>query len=383
MSSSIAETAGAARQRLASSLGVLQQDQNLPTQVMDIVAGLARAIGPLFQVERATGAPELLFQARSVLQETLGRMQTVDNSHPGVADATAAIAQSLGMIFAAIKEHNLTDPATRPSTSAMPQVTAPAPQAPAPQSPAPQAPAPMPLVQPAAAPMPLVQPAVQPVPLVQPAAAPVPLVQPAVPHAAPAAAPPAAAPVYTAPAAAQSAPYVLPAQPQASSPYVAPMPAPYAPQAPTPAPYAPPAAAPSPRPAVHPTNSFLPETAAVVPTGPNGLPRLEAELDVHSDTNFYTNFLGDIHDHGGIFVATYAILHTGTQCEVQLTFPGELKADVRGVVRWRREPAGADVSAGAAGTVAGLGIEITQAAGDGWSLIERFIKKREPIIHEM
>ena len=29
------------------------------------------------------------------------------------------------------------------------------------------------------------------------------------------------------------------------------------------------------------------------------------------------------------------------------------------------------------------GVEITHAAGDGWSLIERFIKKREPIIHAL
>ncbi|MBK8695478.1 MAG: hypothetical protein IPN17_25195, partial [Deltaproteobacteria bacterium] len=101
----IAATAGSARQRLASSLAALQQDPSVPPAVLNIVQGLARAMGPLFQVERGTGDPSLLFQARTVLQETLGSMQSVDQSYPGVGDATAAIAQSLGMLFAAIKEH--------------------------------------------------------------------------------------------------------------------------------------------------------------------------------------------------------------------------------------------------------------------------------------
>ena len=43
------------------------------------------------------------------------------------------------------------------------------------------------------------------------------------------------------------------------------------------------------------------------------------------------------HDHGGIFVATYAALATNTTCEVVITFPGNLTAEIRGTVRWRRE----------------------------------------------
>ncbi|MDB4927610.1 MAG: Signal recognition particle receptor protein FtsY, partial [Myxococcaceae bacterium] len=111
----IAATAGAARQRLASSLAALQQDPTVPAAVLNIVQGLARAMGPLFQVERGTGDATLIFQARTVLQETLGAMQSVDQAYPGVGDATAAIAQSLGMLFAAIKEHGLVDPAAHPA----------------------------------------------------------------------------------------------------------------------------------------------------------------------------------------------------------------------------------------------------------------------------
>ena len=119
----LAATASNARQRLASSLAALQQDPNLPAAILEIVSGLARAMGPLFQVERGTGEPTLLFTARGVLQETLARMQTVDQSYPGVADATGAIAQSLGMIFAAIRDHGIVDP-SNPRASARATATA-------------------------------------------------------------------------------------------------------------------------------------------------------------------------------------------------------------------------------------------------------------------
>ncbi|MFO0610447.1 MAG: hypothetical protein U0324_45220 [Polyangiales bacterium] len=342
--SPIAATAGTARQRLASSLASLQQDPNLPAPILDVVSGLARAMGPLFQVERGTGDPSLLFTARAVLQETLGRMQTVDQAYPGVSDATAAIAQSLGMIFATIRDHRIEEAVSLPSPSLVsvapsaPPSTPPiAPVAPASQ-PAPVAtppvaappvayaapqPAPVPLVQPAAAPVPLVHPAAAPVPLVQPAAAPV-LLVPAVPAASPAM-----------------------ARETSGGPARDPV-----------------------------TPSLLPDTAAKVPVGPNGVPRLEAELDVHSDSNFYTNFLGDIRDHGGIFVATFGALTVNTACEVLISFPGALTAEVRGVVKWRRSNTDN-------GQIPGLGVEITHGTPDAWKLIDRFIKNREPIIHEV
>jgi hypothetical protein len=119
--------------------------------------------------------------------------------------------------------------------------------------------------------------------------------------------------------------------------------------------------------------------AATVPIGPNGLPRLESEVGVHSETNFFTDFLGDINNHGGIFVATFHVLPVGTKCEVVLTFPGNLTAELRGVVRWKRENAPGVSSTSSPG----LGIEITEADKTAWDLIHRFIRKREPIMHEM
>jgi len=324
-----AATAGAARQRLAQSLGTLQQDANCPPAIMEIVSGLARAMGPLFQLER--GSPELaLFgQARGVLQETLGRMQQVDQTYPGVADATAGIAQCLGMIFQSMKEAGLIAPAG-------------APQAPPPPQPAP-----------------FVQPAFQPpAPQAMAYQAPQPQFAPAQAPAAAQRAAPAAQPMGFNPAPAASA--------QAAQAAM---------NRPAPAPYAAP-----PKAAGAPPHGGAPAQGGSVPVGPNGLPRLEAELGVHSETNFYTDFLGDIHNHGGVFVATFQTLAIGLPCEIILTFPGNLIAEIRGAVRWKRDASG---SMDAGGSSPGLGVEIQQAAPESWNLIERFIRKREPIMHEM
>ncbi|TAK18207.1 MAG: hypothetical protein EPO40_38220 [Myxococcaceae bacterium] len=332
----IAATAGSARQRLASSLAALQQDPSVPPAVLNIVQGLARAMGPLFQVERGTGDPSLLFQARTVLQETLGSMQSVDQSYPGVGDATAAIAQSLGMLFAAIKEHALVDPsAARPA----PQPPPPPPQAaPVVQQPPPPPPQAAPVVQQPPPPPPQAAPVFQQPPPPPPQAAPVPLTQPA------------AQPMPLTTPAAQAVPLVQPAPQKAPPPRAEPR----AKQA-----------------------TVFPETAAKVPIGPQGLPRVEAELEAFSDTNFYTNFVGDIRDHGGIFVATYAVLAVNTRCQVALKFPGDYLAEFHGVVKWRREST-ADQS-----SMPGMGIEITDASADVWALIHRFIQKREPIIQDV
>jgi hypothetical protein len=336
----IAATAGAARQRLASSLAALQQDPTVPAAVLNIVQGLARAMGPLFQVERGTGDPTLIFQAREVLQETLGAMQAVDQAYPGVGDATAALAQSLGMLFAAIKEHALVDPAHAPPP--VPHTPPPQQQEPVVQPP-PQA-QPQPVVQPPpqAQPQPVVQPPpqAQPVPLNQPAAQPVPLTTPA------------AQPVPLTQPAAHAVPLVQHGQVKAPGRKAEPRMQP---------------------------GTVFPETAARVPVGPRGLPRVEAELEAFSETNFYTNFVGDIHDHGGIFVATYAVLAIHTTCEVALKFPGDYLAEFRGVVKWRREATRESDGA----SQPGMGIEITDASSEVWALINRFIQKREPIIQDV
>ncbi len=123
--------------------------------------------------------------------------------------------------------------------------------------------------------------------------------------------------------------------------------------------------------------SCVSETAAKPAIGSNDVLRIEAELDAFSDTNFYTNFLGDIRDHGGIFVAaenSWGEIRLLTPCAVRMSFPGALTAEVRGIVRWKRDRWGNEC--------AGIGVEITHASPDAWQLVDRYMKRREPIICE-
>ncbi|MEI8259522.1 MAG: hypothetical protein WCJ30_27970, partial [Deltaproteobacteria bacterium] len=79
--------------------------------------------------------------------------------------------------------------------------------------------------------------------------------------------------------------------------------------------------------------------AESAPIGAHGLPFFESEIGVLTETNFYTDILGDIRHGGGIFVETLHVLPLGAQCEVRLTFPGSLVAEFSGVVTWKRENA--------------------------------------------
>jgi Tfp pilus assembly protein PilZ len=321
MSHTPSAAAAIARQRLAGVLGTLQQDPNIPPAIVEIASGLAGAIGPLFKLERGDPDLNLFIQARGVLQSTLEKMQSVDQNFPGVSEATQAIAESLRTIFNALKDAGMIGtPAAQPPPAADPvQPTQPV--------------SPAVAVQPTQ-PQPI---AVQPAP-VQPA--PVqPVAQSSVPFANSAAQPPHPVSQHAMPAAGTAAPKSAGPWRTNSPPFKAPTP------------------------------------VATVPIGPNGLPRLEAEVNVHSESNFFTDFFGDIRNNGGIFVATFHVLPVGAECEVALSFPGDLSAEVRGRVKFTR-PASESASPG-------LGIAITSASPEAWSLIERFIKKREPIIHDV
>ncbi len=366
-----AAAAAAARQRLASVLGTLQQNPNVPPQVLEILSGLARAMGPLFQLERGSSDLSLFQTARQVLQETLEKIQVADQRFPGVSDATEAVAGTLGVIFKAMRDAGVApgQPAAAPAQQASPMPLVSQPQ-PHPQFAQPQQPAYAPPAQPQPQFAQPQQPAYAPPAQPQPQFA-----QPQQPAYAPPAQP--QQPAYAPPAQPQQPAYAPPAQPK---PAFAPQPAPHAPpQAAPPSTFGAHGAQPAASGKMPAPSGHGPAASGTVPMGPHGLPLLESEIGVHSETNFYTDFLGDIRANGGIFVATFHVLPLGAQCEVSLTFPGNLVTEFRGVVRWKRENApGASLAASP-----GMGIEITQADAAAWDLITRFIRKREPIMHEM
>lgn len=306
-STPIATSARKIRERLLGALASLQQSNDSSTAAMDIVSGIALANEALSRVEIG-GAPVLLHQARAALQGTLHPLQEgALQLHPATSDASALIRESLGMLFEAMREHDLVEPEPAPVSC---DLTEPG------STLAPTEEAPMRVV-----------------------------------------APPSPADPVTRVKAAQEA--FAPMRPsQESIPLTD-------------------TSAKEPRQRSK-TPTVFPRTAARPHFGLSGLPHIEAELDVHSESNFYTNFHGNIRDRGGIFIATWAAVAVGTSCEVKLQFPGDLNAEVRGVVRWRREGKGDVID-----LVPGLGVEITQADDDAWALIQRYLEKRDPIIHDM
>ena len=185
-------------------------------------------------------------------------------------------------------------------------------------------------------------------------------------------------PAQAPPASAQRAPA---AAPRAATPApVARPPAPAAPQAfPQQAHYAPAAvAAPHAQPA--PPRSApgaVPGPAAVGP----GVLRVNAELGVHSATNFYKGLAGnDLFDSGGIFIATYQIPTIGKEVLIHVSMPGGYEFDAKGIVRWTREaplsgPAGLE-------SPPGFGAQFTDISPEGRQLIQRYVRNREPLFHD-
>jgi hypothetical protein len=120
--------------------------------------------------------------------------------------------------------------------------------------------------------------------------------------------------------------------------------------------------------------------AAVAP--PSGdLLKVNAELGVHSATNFYKGLAGnDLFDSGGIFIATYQIPKIGRALLIHVSMPGGYEFDAKGVVRWTREapmsgPAGVE-------SPPGFGAQFTELSPEGRQLIQRYVRNREPLFHD-
>ena len=111
----------------------------------------------------------------------------------------------------------------------------------------------------------------------------------------------------------------------------------------------------------------------------NDVPRIEAELGTHSQTNFYRGLSGnDVIDHGGIFVATFKTPKVGDTVRVQVCLPGGYEFETMGVVRWTREyqEASPDMSP------PGCGIQITHISPEARQLVYRYVRNREPLFFD-
>jgi uncharacterized protein (TIGR02266 family) len=100
---------------------------------------------------------------------------------------------------------------------------------------------------------------------------------------------------------------------------------------------------------------------------------LQADVDLFSDSNFYTGFSSDLSD-GGIFVATCNMLDEGTEVEIAFTLPGDRRIQARGVVRWHRE-----FNERYPEVFPGMGIEFVEMPDESRQAVHAFTSKREPM----
>lgn len=95
-----------------------------------------------------------------------------------------------------------------------------------------------------------------------------------------------------------------------------------------------------------------------------------------TDSNFYVGFESRL-DGGGLFVATYNALSTGTPVSLLVTLPGNFQGRVHGRVRLTRDsqdPFGEDVP--------GMCVEFEAMSQQTLALFERFALKRTPTFLE-
>jgi uncharacterized protein (TIGR02266 family) len=103
---------------------------------------------------------------------------------------------------------------------------------------------------------------------------------------------------------------------------------------------------------------------------------IECDIGLHSDTNFYAGFAGDVSD-GGIFVATYNLLPIGTELTVSFVLPDGHQVTVDGIVRWVRDAEGDQ------GNPPGMGISFKELYAADRAAIGRFQTRRAPLFYDV
>jgi uncharacterized protein (TIGR02266 family) len=104
---------------------------------------------------------------------------------------------------------------------------------------------------------------------------------------------------------------------------------------------------------------------------------IKVEVGLHTETNFFKGFTEDISE-GGIFICTYDIKRRGEIVEIEFNLPDENEViRVKGEVRWIRQLNSLDPD-----TVPGMGLLFIDLSPDHKKMIEKFIKRREPLFYE-
>ena len=322
MGYSSAAEARQAREALGKALEALQQDEDVPKEVLGIIQNVAKSVGALFEAEYASTEPDgktCVKSALGTLSQTLALLQDVKSEHLGVQSATESIADVITILFPLTNKSSV-----RPEAgSQRPASQRPASRRSASQRPASQG-------SPASAP-----------PASTPAS-----------QRSPSQRSPASAPPASTPAAASQRPLSPSNGPSIRPPSGRPV-----------------SGAPAPIP-----TSMLPPPAPI-PTGERQ--PVEANLGATTQSNFYVGFSGEI-AHGGVFLATYEALPKDTSVSMLVTLPGGFDFECDGYVRFVRDPM--DFMSE---SEPGMGIQFEGLSDEARDLVLRFIRKRPPIFYDV
>lgn len=104
-----------------------------------------------------------------------------------------------------------------------------------------------------------------------------------------------------------------------------------------------------------------------------GRVRMQASIDLRSDSNFFTGFSTNISE-GGVFVATVSLLPLGSEVDLRFTLPSGHSIEVRGVVRWTRE-----INDRTPDIFPGMGVQFQNLPPNAIYAIRDFVAKRDPL----
>lgn len=97
-----AATVTESRALLGSALAALQQEPNIPQDVLSVAENIAAAVGALFEAEQATSdvdGKSSVKHAMGSLSQTMALLQSVRSDHPGIDAATKRIAEVLSRLY--------------------------------------------------------------------------------------------------------------------------------------------------------------------------------------------------------------------------------------------------------------------------------------------
>ena len=327
MTYSGAATAKSARETLGRALASLQEDPNIPQDVLAVAQNLAQAVGALFEAERAAdeGAGKSSVKgALGLIGQTLALLQDVRGQHRGIQLATESLAQSMSLLYPLTSV-----PSLRPQAVNAPMMGTPSPVA---KPPAAQQYAQDPTIPQSAFGLPQAsQPTVQQSPPFQ-------------------AVPPMNPPPQQAFNQPQAAPQQAFNQPQA---------APHA-QRPSEA---------------KPAGSAA--DAEAMSRSNEKRETIEVNIGATTESNFFVGVSGEISE-GGVFAATYNISQRGTPLRLLVTLPGGFEKHVNGRVRFVRDP----MDMAADETTPGMGVQFEGLDPEARELILRFVRKRPPMFYD-